>query len=230
MADDAAAPSKKLEEAAKSAAAHEPESGAVEVDAAHDGADEADVDATGEDLGDDGLGEDGVGDHDVVAAKGMSHVRLALIAGLVAVVALGGLAGWLGFRANQSRHLEQQRELFLQVGRQGAVNLTTLDYGHIDTDVQRILDSATGSFYDDFQQRAPSFIAVVKQVKSKSLGNVTAAALESDTPTEAEVLVAVKVKSVIVGQPDQQPRSWRMRILVQKVDDDAKVSNVEFVP
>ncbi|MDT5155149.1 MAG: Mce-associated rane protein [Mycobacterium sp.] len=231
MADDAAAPSKKLEEAEKSAAAHEPESGAVEVDAA----DEADVDATGEDLGDDGLGddglgEDGVGDHDVVAVKGMSHVRLALIAGLVAVVALGGLAGWLGFRANQSRHLEQQRELFLQVGRQGAVNLTTLVYGQIETDVQRILDSATGSFYDDFQQRAPSFIAVVKQVKSKSLGNVTAAALESDTPTEAEVLVAVTVKSVIVGQPDQQPRSWRMRILVQKVDDDAKVSNVEFVP
>jgi Mce-associated membrane protein len=116
------------------------------------------------------------------------------------------------------------------VGRQGAVNLTTLDYEHIDDDVQRILDSATGTFYDDFQQRAPAFVDVVKQVKSKSVGTVTSAALESDTPTEAEVLVAVHVKSVIVGQPDQQPRAWRMRILVQKVADDTKVSNVEFVP
>jgi Mce-associated membrane protein len=230
MADDAAVPSGKPGEAEESVAAHEPESGAIEVDAADDGADEADVDEAGEGLGEDGLGEDGVEDHDVAAAKGMSHVRLALIAGLVGVVALGGLTGWLGFRANQSHHLEQQRELFLQVGRQGAVNLTTLDYEHIDSDVQRILDSATGSFYDDFQQRAPSFVEVVKQVKSKSEGNVTAAALESDTPNEAEVLVAVTVKSVIVGQPDQPPRSWRMRILVQKVDDDAKVSNVEFVP
>ncbi len=163
--------------------------------------------------------------------SGMSHIRLAFIAGLVAVLVLGGLTGWLGYRANQSRDLEQQRQTFLQVGRQGAINLTTLDYEHIDADVQRILDSATGTFYDDFQQRAPSFTDVVKQVKSKSEGTVTEAALEAgDTSTQAEVLVAVIVKSVIVGQPEQRPRAWRMRILVQKIDDNAKVSNVEFVP
>lgn len=217
MADDAAAPSVVPEEAQESAAARQPESEATtlddEPDEADDVADEADVEQ-GNTLG----------------APRTSHVRLALMAGLVAVVALGGLAGWLGYRANQSRHLEQQRALFLETGRQGAINLTTLDYEHIDTDVQRVLDSATGTFYDDFQQRAPSFIEVVKQVKSKSVGSVTAAALESDDPTQAEVLVAVTVKSVIVGQPDQRPRSWRMRILVQKVQDDAKVSNVEFVP
>jgi Mce-associated membrane protein len=163
------------------------------------------------------------------APAGTSHVRLALIAGLAAVLALGGLVGWLGFRADQSGHLEQQRQLFLQVGRQSAVNLTTLDYQHIDSDVKRILDSATGTFYDDFQQRAPAFIDVVKQVKSTSAGNVTAAALESFTATEAEVLVAVAVKSAIAGQPEQQPRAWRMRLSVRQVDDAAKVSNVEFV-
>ena len=147
------------------------------------------------------------------------------------VLALGGLTGWLGYRAHQSRQREQQRETFLAVGRQGAINLTTLDYEHIDTDVQRVLDSATGSFYDDFQKRAPSFMDVVKQVKSKSEGTVTEAALEAgDTATQAEVLLAVTVKSVIVGQPEQEPRSWRMRLLVQKIQGDTKVSNVEFVP
>ncbi len=166
-----------------------------------------------------------------VASTRRSHVRLAIIAGLVVVLALGGLTGWLGYRAHQSRQLEQQRETFLAVGRQGAINLTTLDYEHIDTDVQRVLDSATGSFYDDFQKRAPSFMDVVKQVKSKSEGTVTEAALEAgDTATQAEVLLAVTVKSVIVGQPEQEPRSWRMRLLVQKIQDDTKVSNVEFVP
>ena len=113
--------------------------------------------------------------------------------------------------------------LFSQVGRQGAINLTTLDYEHIDADVNGSSTPATGTFYDDFQQRAPSFTDVVKQVKSKSVGTVTEAALESVTATEAEVLVAVTVKSAIVGQPEQQPRAWRMRILVQKVGDDAKV-------
>ncbi|MCP9271044.1 mammalian cell entry protein [Mycolicibacterium arenosum] len=164
------------------------------------------------------------------AAEAFSR-RPALIAGLIAVLVLGALTGWLGFRAKESSDLQQQRATFLQVGRQGAINLTTLDYEHIDTDVQRILDSATGTFYDDFQQRAPSFTDVVRRVQSRSVGTVTEAALEEgDTPTQAEVLVAVSVTSTVVGQPETPPRAWRMRILVEKIDGDAKVSSVEFVP
>lgn len=175
------------------------------------------------------------GETDGVAApettSGPSHVRLATIAGLIAVVALAGLTGWLGYHAQKSRALDEQRQVFLQVGRQGALNLTTLDFEHIDADVQRVLDSATGTFYDDFQQRAASFADVVKQVKSKSVGTVSSAGLvEPNTPTEAQVLVAVTVKSDIAGQPEQPLRSWRMRITVQKVEDETKVSNVEFVP
>jgi Mce-associated membrane protein len=159
-----------------------------------------------------------------------SHVTLALIAGLVLVLALGGLTGWLGFRAYQSKQLDDQRKVFLQVGRQGALNLTTIDFEHADADVQRILDSATGTFYDDFQKRAGPFVEVVKQAKSKSVGTVTEAGLESDTDSEAEVLVAVTVKTSNAGAAEQQPRLWRMRITVEKMGDDVKVSNVEFVP
>jgi len=43
-------------------------------------------------------------------------------------------------------------------------------------------------------------------------------------------LVAVTVKTSNAGAPEQAPRAWRMRISVQKVGDEAKVSNVEFVP
>jgi Mce-associated membrane protein len=38
------------------------------------------------------------------------------------------------------------------------------------------------------------------------------------------------VNTTNAGAPEQQPRSWRMRISVEKVGDDAKVSNVVFVP
>ncbi|MCW2514279.1 MAG: hypothetical protein JWR11_3321 [Mycobacterium sp.] len=211
MADDDAAPSEPSE----------PESATAQVPSATDVDDDA--------VDDEELDESEVPAADTPARK-VSHLQLALVAGLVAVLALGGLTGWLGYRANQSRDMDRQRQTFLEVGRQGAINLTTLDYEHIDADVQRILDSATGTFYDDFQQRAPAFVDVVKQVKSKSVGTVTEAAVEpGDTTTQAEVLVAVNVRSVIVGQPDQQPRAWRMRILVQKIQDDTKVSNVEFV-
>lgn len=165
------------------------------------------------------------------AEPGTSHLKLATIVGLVVVLALAGLVGWLGFRAYESQKLEAQRQLFLQVGRQGAMNLTTIDWEHAEADVQRIVDSATGTFYDDFQQRAGPFIEVVKQAQSKSVGMVTEAGLESESDTEARVLVAVTVQTSNAGAAEQQPRLWRMRVTVQDVgDDQVKVSNVEFVP
>jgi Mce-associated membrane protein len=116
------------------------------------------------------------------------------------------------------------------VGRQGALNLTTISYTEADADVARILDSATGTFHDDFQKRSQPFIEVVKQAQSKTEGTVTAAGLESVKGDSAQVLVAVSVKTTNAGAPEPQPHAWRMRIDVQKVDDGVKVSNVGFVP
>jgi Mce-associated membrane protein len=218
MADDAAAPSGELSKPASEPA--EPVADSIDSEeSAAEFLDEAEDD--GEDYPE--------LDADDTAPR-MSHVRLATIVGLVVVLALGGLVGWLSFRAYQSHQLDTQRKVFLQVGRQGALNLTTIDYQHVDDDVQRILDSATGKFYDDFQQRSQPFTEVVKQVKSKSVGTVTEAGLESESGDEAQVLVAVAVNTTVEGQPEQQPRAWRMRIVVQKVGEDTKVSNVEFVP
>lgn len=159
-----------------------------------------------------------------------SHVKLAAIIGIVLALALGGLTGWLGWNAYKSHKADEQRNLFQQVGRQVALNLTTIDFEHAEADVQRILDSATGPFHDDFQQRAAPFIDVVTQAKSKSVGNLTEAGLESDNENEGQVIVAVTVNTTNAGAPEQEPRSWRMRITVQKVNDEAKVSSVEFVP
>jgi Mce-associated membrane protein len=156
--------------------------------------------------------------------------RLGLFIGLVMMAALAALIGVLGVRAYHAHQSAQLRELYLQVGRQGAVNLTTIDWHHADADVQRILGSATGSFYDDFNQRSAPFVEVVKKVQSVSTGTVTVAGLESSTDDDAQVLVAVNVETTTSEAPQQTPRAWRMRISVQKVGDDVKVSNVEFVP
>src|SRR6478736_652364 len=161
MADDAAAPGGELSE---------------ETPEAEHAADDAAVDE--ETTSKDEVAED---DQQATAKARMSHVRLATILGLVAVVALAGLCGWLGFRAYESRKAADERDLFLQVGRQGAVNLTTIDYEHVDQDVQRVLDSSTGSFYDDFDARAQPFKEVVKQAKSKSVGTIAEAGVESIT-------------------------------------------------
>jgi Mce-associated membrane protein len=153
-----------------------------------------------------------------------------MAAGLVAVTVLAVLVGWLGYRTYLVRHTQQQSALFLQVGRQAAVNLTTISHTRAEADVQRILDSAAGSFHDEFQERAPAFVDVVREAQSESEGTVTAAGLESESADHAQVLVAVSVRTSTPAAPDQESRAWRMRIDVQKVGDGAKVSNVRFVP
>lgn len=164
------------------------------------------------------------------AKEPMAPVKLAMIVGIVVVLALGGVVGWLGYRSVESRQAAEQREVFLQVGRQAALNLTTIDFSTVDADVQRILDSAADSFYDDFSARTQPFVDVVKQAQSKSVGEVTSAGLESDDDAGAQVLVAITVRTSNVGAPEQEPRAWRMRISVQQIAEETKVTNVEFVP
>jgi Mce-associated membrane protein len=221
MADDAAAPDGELTESAA-----EEESSAVDEAEKVEEVDKSEAD----DVDDDDLDELDDLEDGAPAKQPMSHMRLATIAGLALVVALAGLTGWLGFRAYESHKAEQQRNLFLQVGRQGALNLTTINWEQAEADVQRVLDSATGTFYDDFQKRAQPFVEVVKQAQSKSTGTIAEAGLESLSGDEGQVLVAVTVETANAGAPEQQPRAWRMRLTVQQVGDDAKVSNVEFVP
>lgn len=162
--------------------------------------------------------------------KPTSTLRVAILVGLAIVAVLAALVGWLGFRLFQLHQAQAHRSQFLQVARQGALNLTTIDWQHADADVHRILDGATGEFYDDFAKRSQPFIDVVKQAKAKTVGTVTEAGLESDTADSAQALVAVSVLTSGADEPAQTPREWRLRIYVQRVGDQVKVSNVGFVP
>ena len=174
------------------------------------------------------VGDPQEGGNPVVAGmhrRGRGAVALCV----VLVLAVGGLAGWLGYLALQGHRVAAQREMFVQMARQGALDLTTIDYAHVDSDVQRVLASSTGKFHDDFQSRSQPFVNVIKQAQSKSEGTITGAGLESLAGDSAQVLVAVAVKTKSAGN-QADTKAWRMRIDVQKDGDSAKMSNVEFVP
>src|ERR1700722_11954778 len=163
--------------------------------------------------------------------KWVSSIPSPIAVGVATIVALLGLGGWLGFRVHQDDQVQAQRNLYLQVARQTAINLTTINYSEVDADIKRVLDSATGAFHDEFQNRSQPFVEVVKKVQSKTEGTISEAGLLSYTKDQAQVLVAVAVKTSMAGAPpDQEPRRWRMRLTVDKTGDNAKVSNVEFVP
>jgi len=212
MAADADAPDGELSETAEPEAVDGDAGEAEDYEAAvHDGTDDASEDAA-------------------PVKRSRSDVRLAAIVGVAVVVALAATIGWLGFNAYQSHQAEKQRQLFLQVGRQCALNLTTIDWQHAEDDVQRVLDSATGQFYDQFSKRKQPFIDVVKKAQSKSVGKITEAGLESESGDKAQVLVAVSITTTNLGAADQGPREWRMRISVEKSGGEVKISNVAFVP
>jgi len=158
--------------------------------------------------------------------------RRGLIAlGAAAVVALAGLAGWLGYRVHEDQQTQAQHSLYVQVARQTAINLTTISFSEVDADIKRILDSATGEFHDEFQNRSKPFIDVIKKVQSKTEGTIAEAGLLNATDNQGQVLVAIAVKTSMAGAPaDQEPRRWRMRITVDRNGGGAKVSKVEFVP
>ncbi|WP_428338819.1 hypothetical protein [Mycobacterium sp.] len=151
--------------------------------------------------------------------------------GVAIIVALLGVGGWLGFRLHQDDQVQAQRNLYVQVARQTAINLTTINYAEVDADIKRVLDSATGGFHEEFKNRSQPFVEVVKKVQSKSEGTIAEAGLLSYTDDQAQVLVAISVKTAMGTAPaDPEPRRWRMRLTVDKTADGAKVSNVEFVP
>ena len=90
----------------------------------------ADINGAVEDI--DGIDDDAVepdvGDVALPPKKFISAPGRAMLLGLAVVVALAGLVGWFGLRVNHSHHAQAQRNLFLQVAKQGALNLTTIDW------------------------------------------------------------------------------------------------------
>lgn len=168
---------------------------------------------------------------EVVIVRSRTAIRSATIASLVAVAVFGGLCGLLGFRLIQDRQAGEFRHELVEVAKQAAADLTTIDYKQVDADIQRILDSSTGAFYDDFKARSESLADVVRKAKSTSVGTVTDAGLIPDSVNGqvGQVLAAVTVNSTNDGEADEQPRHLRVRLTVMKVGAQAKVSAVEFV-
>ncbi|WIM89343.1 Mce protein [Candidatus Mycobacterium wuenschmannii] len=160
-----------------------------------------------------------------------SGTRGVVVVSVAVIVALLGAGGWLGYLAYADQQTQARRSLYLQVARQTAINLTTIDHAHVENDINRVLDGVTGAFHEEYQTRSKPFVEVVKKVQSKTEGTIAEAGLVSYAPDQAEALIAISVKTSLAGAPqDQEPHRWRMRLTVEKAGDSAKVSKVEFVP
>ena len=151
------------------------------------------------------------------------------ITAVVAICALLGVSGWMAWHHHDVVQERQRAAAYTAAARQGVINLTSLDFNKAKEGVQRVLDSATGEFRDDFQRRAEDFESVVKDSKAVTEGSVAATAVESMNNDSAVVLVLANERVTNIAGAKDQPRKFRFRVSVVHDGDQLKVSKVEFV-
>lgn len=153
--------------------------------------------------------------------------KVAVILLICAFVAASGYMMWNRHEVNER---SQRIANFVAGARQGVVNLTSMDCNKAKEDVQRVIDSSTGQFHDDFQARAKDFTTVVEQSKVVTKGTVNAAAVQSINGDFALVLVAATSRITNAAGAKDEPRNWRLKVTVKNDGGQYKMSNVEFIP
>ncbi len=174
------------------------------------------------------------GDDETVTEQARWRRRMPTIAAVAAIVgicAFVGLSVYMAFQHRDAIKHQQRETAFVGGAKQGVLNMISLDFNKAKEDVQRVIDSSTGQFKDDFQKRANDFITVVTQSKAVTEGTVNAAAIESMNGNSAVVLVSAT--SQVTNSPpgkDEPPKVWRLRVTVTDVGGQYKMSKVEYVP
>jgi Mce-associated membrane protein len=149
---------------------------------------------------------------------------------IVLICAFVAASGYMMWNRHEVTERNQRAANFLAGARQGVVNMTSLDFNRAKEDVQRVIDSSTGQFRDDFQQRAKDFTTVVEQSKVVTQGTVNAAAVQSMDGNSALVLVAATSRITNAAGAKDEPRNWRLKVTVTDDGGQYKMSKLEFVP
>jgi Mce-associated membrane protein len=149
---------------------------------------------------------------------------------IVLICAFVGASGYMVWQRNETTERNQRTANFIAGARQGVVNMFSLDFNRSKEDVQRVIDSSTGQFRDDLQQRAKDFTTVVEQSKVVTVGTVNAAAVQSIDGNSALVLVAASSQITNAAGAKDERRNWRLKVTVTEEGGQYKMSKLEFVP
>lgn len=155
--------------------------------------------------------------------------RASAVAAIVAICGLLGASGYMMWHHHTVSAQRQRDAAFVAAARQGVVNMMSLDFHKAKEDVQRVIDSSTGEFRDDFQKRAADFTSVVEQSKVVTEGTAKTTGIESAGKDSAVVLVLANERVTNSAGAKEEPRSFRLRVTVARDGDQLKMSKVEFV-
>ncbi|OBG88804.1 hypothetical protein A5699_16120 [Mycobacterium sp. E802] len=155
---------------------------------------------------------------------------LAAGVSIVLILMLLAASGFMFWHHRNALADQRRAAEFSAAARQGVVTLMSLDFNHAKEDVQRIIDSSTGQFKEDFQATADDFVKVAESSKAVTETTVNATAIDSMTDDSAVVLVAATSRVTNAAGAKQDPRNWRLSVTLNRDGDQMKLSKVEFVP
>lgn len=138
---------------------------------------------------------------------------IAMAAAVVIICGFTGLSGYIVWQHHEATERQQRAAAFAAGAKQGVINMTSLDFNKAKEDVARVIDSSTGEFRDDFQQRAADFTKVVEQSKVVTEGTVNATAVESMNEHSAVVLVAATSRVTNSAGAKDEPRADRKSVV-----------------
>lgn len=166
----------------------------------------------------DEVGEDArpaeVGRADAPRQRYRPAVLLLALLGLL----LAAAAVTFGVRLHQDGSRDRSREDAVAAAEQQAVNVTSLSAKDVDEGLKRIADNGTGGFKSDYDAQAARLKQAVTSQQVASSGKVVDAAVESYDGSHAAVLLIVDGTTANRAQPTAQPRRYRMRVEVSRVD------------
>ncbi|OZC83914.1 hypothetical protein CH254_23775 [Rhodococcus sp. 06-412-2C] len=170
-------------------------------------------------------------DESIDAPRRPLRLRRSLIGvAVVGVVALGASSALLLHQHQKLAAAQDLQQRYLQVARQSVLDLTTISASTVDDDVARVLERSTGTFRDQFGDRADDFVSVVQQADVRATGSITEAGIENADDRTASVLVAATSSVTNSSGAQEEPRVWRLRVTLDNAGESILVSDVEFVP
>ncbi|MGL4305442.1 MAG: hypothetical protein ACRCSF_04745 [Mycobacteriaceae bacterium] len=154
--------------------------------------------------------------------------EITIFSAVILALSIAVISLWYDYR--ETKTAQNDRLAFLQAGRQAVLNLTTVSTDTVDADIERLLNSSTGAFREDFSARSDSFLSVVKQAQVTTVGQITEAGIESSTSEGAQLLISATSKVTNSSGAQEEPRIWRLRVNMERVDGKILIAKVDFVP
>ena len=151
-----------------------------------------------------------------------------------ALLAIGGLAGWLAFMLAQQRHAEAQQardQRFVDTATQTVVNMFSYKQDNIDESVNRFFNGTSGPLRGMLgaNNNIENLKGLFRSTNATSEAVVNGAALEGvDAVTDnASVLVSVRVTVADIDGTNKPSMPYRLRVIVHE-DEQGRMTGYDL--